>query len=34
VYLSKGRIAPQRGFVPVDVSRLRPRATVPALQAG
>jgi hypothetical protein len=34
VYLPKGRIAPQRGFVPVDVSRLAPRAAVPALQPG
>jgi hypothetical protein len=34
VYLPKGKIAPQRGFVPVDVGRLAPRAAVPALQPG
>jgi hypothetical protein len=34
VYLPKGRIAPQRGFVPVDASRLGRRAAVPALQPG
>jgi len=32
VYLPKGRVAPQRAFVPMDVSRLAPRAAVPALQ--
>ena len=34
VYLPKGRIAAQRGFVPVDVSRLAPRVAATALQPG
>jgi len=34
VYLPKGRIAPQRGFAPVDASRLGLQAGVPALQSG
>jgi hypothetical protein len=29
VYLAKGRIAPQRGYVPVDVSRIKSRVAKP-----